>query len=206
MITGDDVLAAAAACREFLEDSVGADWSAPVPGLDFTVRSVTSHAVNCVLWYAVDLWGGTGGDSAFDLKMLEDAANADILVSMRSAARVCAASVNAAPADVRGFHPAGSADASGFAAMACDELLVHTHDAALGLGRRFSPDPELAGRVLARLFPWHEQGDDPWPTLLWANDRVGLPGRPDQAGWMWRCAPPADWDGRTPELARNRGR
>lgn len=201
MITGNDVLAAAAACRAFLEESVGADWTAPVPGLDFSVGSVTSHAANGVLWYAVDMWGGPGDDSAFDLKVRRDAANAAILLTMESAARVCAASVDAAPAGIRGFHPDGPADPSGFAAMACDELLVHTHDAARGLGRRFSPDPGLAARVLARLFPWHDPGDDPWQTLLWANNRVDLPGRQDQDGWAWHPAPLEDWDGKPPALS-----
>jgi hypothetical protein len=143
LINGSDVLAAAAACHGFLESVAGADWSAAVPGLNFTV-----------------------------------------------------ASVDAAPPGIRGFHPAGAADPSGFAAMACDELLVHTNDAARGLGLRFTPDPELAGRVLARLFPWHDPGDDAWQTLLWANGRIDLPGHPNQANWAWHCAPLADWNGR----------
>jgi hypothetical protein len=94
----------------------------------------------------------------------------------------------------------GAADAAGFAAMACDELLIHTDDAARGLGLRFAPDPALAGRVLARLFPWHQPGDDPWRALLWANGRIDWPGRPSQAGWIWHCAPLEDWDGRPPVL------
>jgi hypothetical protein len=196
LISGSDILAAAAACHGFLEPAVGADWSAAVPGLDFTVASVVAHAANGPLWYALDLWGGPGDDAAFDLRVRTDAANAALLVSLRSAAQACAASVDAAPAGIRGFHPAGAADPSGFAAMACDELLVHTDDAARGLGLRFTPDPGLAGRVLARLFPWHDPGDDAWQTLLWANGRIDLPGRANQADWTWHCAPLADWNGR----------
>jgi uncharacterized protein (TIGR03083 family) len=196
MVTGDDVLAAAATCHDFLQKAAGADWGVPVPGLDFTVTSVVAHAANGPLWYALDLWSGPSDDTAFDLKVRLDASSAALLASLRSAARVCAASVDAAPAETRGFHPAGAADPSGFAAMACDELLVHTDDAARGLGLRFSPDPDLAGRVLGRLFPWHDPGDDPWRTLLWANDRVDLPGLPSQKGWTWHCAPLADWDGK----------
>jgi hypothetical protein len=198
MINGDDILAAAAACHSCLEPAAGADWSAPVPGLDFTVASVTAHAANGPLWYAFDLWSGTGDDAAFDLKVRPGAANAALLVSLRSAAQVCAASVDAAPGGTRGYHPAGAADPSGFAAMACDELLIHTDDAARGLRLRFAPDPGLAGRVLARLFPWHAPGDDAWQTLLWANGRIGLPGRASQTGWRWHCAPLADWDGQPP--------
>jgi uncharacterized protein (TIGR03083 family) len=195
MITGRDVLAAGEACHHFLRESADADWSAPVPGLDFTVTSVVAHAANGPLWYAVDVWGGPSDDAAFDLRMQRDPSNAALLVSLRSAVRVCAASVDAAPPETRGFHPEGAPDPSGFAAMACDELLIHTDDAARGLGLHFSPDHGLAGRVLGRLFPWHEPGDDPWPTLLWANGRIDLPGQPSQKGWIWHCTPLSDWDG-----------
>jgi uncharacterized protein (TIGR03083 family) len=198
MINGDDVLAAMAACHGFLVAAVDEDWTVPVPDLDFTVASVVAHAANGPLWYALDLWGGPADDAAFDLKVRPDAANSALIVSLSSAARVCAASVDAAPPDTRGFHPFGAADPAGFAAMACDELLVHTDDAARGLGLRFVPDPGLAGRVLARLFPWHDPDGDPWQTLLWANGRISLPGRPSQTGWIWHCAPLADWDGRVP--------
>jgi uncharacterized protein (TIGR03083 family) len=196
MVTGDNVLAAAGTCHDFLQQTADADWGVPVPELDFTVTSVVAHAANGPLWYALDLWSGPSDDAAFDLNVRRDASNAALLISLRSAARVCAASVDAAPAETRGFHPAGAADPSGFAAMACDELLVHTDDAARGLGLRFSPDPDVTERVLRRLFPWHDPGDDPWQTLLWANDRVDLPGRPSQKGWTWHCAPLADWDGK----------
>src|ERR1700691_1595944 len=156
MMTGDDVLAAEAECCRFLLQHVEADWSGAVPGLDHTVASVVAHAANGPLWYALDLWGGPGDDAAFDLKVRTDAANAALVVSLSSAARVCAASVDAAPAGIRGFHPAGAPDAAGFAAMACDELLIHTDDAARGLGLRFAPDPALAGKGLARLFSLHQ--------------------------------------------------
>jgi hypothetical protein len=134
MVTGDDVLAAAGTCHDFLQEAADADWGVPVPGLDFTVRSVVAHAANGPLWYALDLWSGPSNDAAFDLKVQPDAPNTALLASLRGAARVCAASIDAAPAKTRGFHPAGAADPSGFAAMACDELLVHTDDAGRGGG------------------------------------------------------------------------
>jgi hypothetical protein len=200
MVDGDDILAAAAACCDLLGPAVGADWSAAVPGLDFTVAEVVAHAANGPLWYAVDLWSGTGDDTAFDLVVGRDASNAALLFSLRVAARICAVSVDAAPGSLRGFHPAGAADPSGFAAMACDELLIHTDDAARGLGLRFAPDQGLAGRVLARLFPWHDPDSDPWQTLRGANGRIERPGQPSQQGWQWHCAPLADWGGQAPPL------
>lgn len=197
---GADVLQAADSCRGLLAPAVEACWDVSVPGLEMTVAQVVAHAANGPLWYALDLWSGPSDDAAFEVTVRADAPSAALLLSLSNAARVCAASLDTASPDTRGFHPAGSPDPSGFAAMACDELLVHTDDAARGLGLAFHPDAGLAARVLARLFPWHRAGDDPWRTLLWANGRLDLPGQPNQAGWRWHCAPLAEWDGIPPTL------
>jgi uncharacterized protein (TIGR03083 family) len=195
---GSDVRAATAAAVTFLEPLAGQDWSAPVPGLDFTVASAVAHLANAALWYAIDYTTGPE-DAAFDVTVRPDAEPATLLLSVRAAATLCATMLDMLPGTQRGFHPMGTADASGFAAMACDEILVHTRDAATGLGAEFVPGAELAGRVLARLFPWYEPVPDPWTALLHANGRIGLPGRPHQdKRWRWHCAPLADWDGTVP--------
>jgi uncharacterized protein (TIGR03083 family) len=199
---GRDVLVAAELCRDLLTPVLTDDWSASVPGLDFTVASVIAHAATSTTWYALDLWSGPD-DAAFTLDVRADAANTELATSLLAAAHVCAAAVDAAPPTQRGFHPFGPADPAGFAAMACDELLVHGDDAARGLGTRLEPDRDLAARVLARLFPWHQSDGDPWRTLLWANGRIDVAGRPFQHRWKWRSEPLADWDGAAPaELAR----
>lgn len=92
----------------------------------------------------------------------------------------------------------GAADPSGFAAMACDEILIHTDDAARGLGLVFRPPTDLAERVLHRLFPWVTDVDDPWEGLRWANGRIALGGRERLSGWTWHCAPLDEWDGTSP--------
>ena len=195
---GSDVLAAAATCDRLFGPLADRDWSVPVPGLEFTVASALAHATAGVLWYSVDIWAPVD-DAAFEIGSRGDAPPAVILTSLRGAARTCAAAIDAAPPGTRGYHPAGSPDPSGFAAMACDELLVHGDDAARGLGTRLDLDAALAGRVLARLFPWHPAGTDPWQTLLWANGRLDLPGAVSQRGrWRWHCAPLDEWDGRPP--------
>jgi hypothetical protein len=197
---GNDVLAAVRTCRDALEPALDRDWSVAVPDLEFSVASVLAHAATATTWYALDVWSGPGEDAAFETNVRADADNRKILTSLGAAAHVCAAAVDAAPATVRGFHPFGPADPDGFAAMACDELLVHGDDAARGLGTSLAPDSALAARVLARLFPWHESDGDPWRTLLWANGRVELAGRPFQRKWKWRSEPLATWDGRAPQL------
>ncbi len=198
-MTGDDVLAAADLVGAALEPALAADWSVPVPGLEFTVAGVVAHAANAALWYSVDLWSGRT-DAAFEVKVRADASNEALLTSVRAGSHLLAAGLDAAPADTRGFHPFGSPDPAGFAAMACDELLVHGDDAARGLGVAFGPEPRLASGVMARHFPWHAlgPGDDAWQVLLWANGRIDLEGRPRQARWRWHCAPLTEWDGAVP--------
>lgn len=83
----------------------------------------------------------------------------------------------------------GAPDPSGFAAMACAELLVHTDDALRGLSTRLDAPPALAAAVLSRLFPDVEPDPDPWQTLLWAHERPSTLTRPREPGWRWHAAP-----------------
>lgn len=169
-----------------------------MPDLDFTVSSVVAHASLVTLWYSLDGWGGREDAAAFELSVREGAAPSVVLGGLKQAAMVCAAGVDVAPPGLRGFHPAGAPDPSGFAAMACDEMLVHTDDALRGLGSRLDPPGGLAADVLARLFPWHEAGADPWSTLLWANGRPTDLDRPPVGKWQWHCAPLSEWSGMAP--------
>ncbi len=198
-MTGDDILAAAERCRQVLEPALEQDWSAPVPGLDFTVATVVAHMATGNLWYSVDLWSGAE-NAAFDVKVLTEEPNERLLVSLLASSRALAAVVDAAPPATRGFHPFGSPDPAGFAAMACDELLVHGTDAATALGVAFDADRDRAAQILARLYPWHEVGttEDPWDVLLWANGRKDLPDRPFQERWRWHSRPLSEWDGSGP--------
>jgi uncharacterized protein (TIGR03083 family) len=194
-VTGSDVLRAAELVEEILEADQADDWNVAVPDLDFTVASVVAHVASGLLWYSVDLWSGRA-DAAFDVAVRADAPKDSLVTSMTAAARALAAGIDAAPPDTRGFHPFGSPDPDGFAAMACDELLVHGDDAARGLGAVFAPDRRLAESVLARLFPWHAvNDDDAWDVLLWANGRLELPGREPQRRWRWHTPPLREWDG-----------
>ena len=120
----------------------------------------------------------------------------ELLLSVEVTAAILEHVIQASPASTRAFHPAGMADPSGFAAMGCDEILIHTADIAAGFGTDFRPPEDLCGRVLARLFPWAPTDVGPWESLLWANGRIALPGlgRQDE-NWSWHCAPLSEWDG-----------
>jgi hypothetical protein len=94
----------------------------------------------------------------------------------------------AGPAD-RGWHSHGVADAAGFAAIGCAEVLVHGTDVADALGLSWSPPGDVAAAVLARLFPEVTDVPDPMAGLLWATGRLALPGRPRRTSWTYGMTP-----------------
>lgn len=185
-------------CVAALRPRLGDDWASPVPGLDFTVSSVLAHASLGPLWYSLDAWAGSTDSAKFQVSVAADAPPEALVAGLVQAGMACAGSLDAAPAGLRGFHPHGSPDPSGFAAMACAELLIHTDDALRGLGTRLDAPRPLAAAVLTRLFPWHTPDEDPWLTLLWAHDRPTDLDRPPAGGWRWHPAPPAEWTGVIP--------
>ncbi|GLY67025.1 maleylpyruvate isomerase N-terminal domain-containing protein [Amycolatopsis taiwanensis] len=188
----------AQACTAFLSEHLDADWTARVEVMGMTVAEVVAHIGNCLTWYAHDLAAGPAELSTLELEVKADSPLRDLVATLATGARVLGAVVATTRETERGWHPFGLADPSGFAAMGCDELLVHTADAATGLGTSFEPDSELAAATLHRLFPWAPTDVDAWNALLWANGRIELPGRPRLARWRWHCAPLSEWDGVPP--------
>ena len=182
-------------CADFLRTVTDADWTVEVPELDMTVAGVVGHAAEGCLWYAIDLSAAGKDLQLVEHRVNTDGPNDEVIDTLQTYAHVTAAVIDASPDTARGFHPMGAADPSGFAAMACDELLIHTDDAARGLGLVFRPPDDLAGAVLERLFPWVTPGNDVWEHLKWANGRIALGARERLTDWAWHCAPLAEWDG-----------
>jgi hypothetical protein len=195
-VTGDELRAAASTIRELFAQVP--DGSAAVPLLGTDVTGVAAHITSCLTWYAADLVAGPVEVTAFDLVRRPDADLTEVLAQLRAAAEVLARVVDAADPAERGAHDWGLADASGFAAMGCAEMLLHTGDVAEGRGLRWTPPAPLAAATRARLFPWAPAEADPWTALLWATGRGDLPGREPVTSWRWHCAPLSEWDGTQP--------
>jgi len=195
-MTGDDLRAAGAAVQELFARVP--DGAVPVPTLGTDAVGVAAHITSCLTWYATDLVAGADEATAFELVRQPDASLAEVLTQLRAATEVLARVVDAAPPTERGFHPWGSADASGFAGMGCAELLLHAGDLADDQGLAWTPPPGLAAATRARLFRWAPDDADPWTSLLWATGRGELPGRDPVTTWRWHCAPLDEWDGTQP--------
>ena len=197
---GGDLRAVAASVLPQLRACLGADWSAKPEGLDWTCHQLGDHLSAVMLSYAVHAAARTERELPLVGRRLGADDPAAYLDLSEAAAEVLAATVDAMGEGDRAWHPAGIADASGFAAMACDELLIHGSEMVQALGGAFHPPEDLAGEVLRRLFPWAPTEAEPWSALLWANGRLDLPERAAQgAAWVWHCAPLEEWDGSIPE-------
>ena len=194
-MTGEELRRAAAATREVFD---GADPAMPVPVVRTDVAGVAAHLMSVLVWYAQDLAAGPAETGAFELTPRPDAGLPERLRQLDAAATVLARTVDGAGPDERGWHDWGVADASGFAAMGCAELLVHAGDVAEARGLPWTPPADLADAVLARLFPWAPADGDPAAVLRWATGRAALPGRELVTSWRWHCAPLQEWDGARP--------
>ena len=187
-------------CSELLLSAAGDDWTRQIPEMDWNVSQAVAHVTSALIWYSMDLRSGSIELSTLDLSVKVEATPKDLIATLQSAAFVFASTLDLTGLDVIGWHPWGNADVSGFRAMGCDEILLHTHDAARGLGIEFNPSPELATSTLERLFPWAPPGGDPWLTLKWANGRADLADRRRPSKWRWHSAPLSDWDGVDPSV------
>jgi uncharacterized protein (TIGR03083 family) len=196
---GDDVRLAAFASSKYLRNVAEHDWSRPIPELDWSVFDAVAHMIAGTIWYPIDLSAGGARLQTLDIRALESSSHADLILTLESGAAVLAHTIDGSPDDVRGYHPYGRADPSGYAAMGCDEILVHTDDVSRAFGASFVPDDALCERVLRRLFPWAPGDTDAWDTLRWANGRAPLGNHPRLGpNWYWHCAPLEEWDGTGP--------
>jgi len=146
----EHVLESARVLRAAFTPHLHRDWSVRAGDLTWSCQETLVHAAD--VWYSVEL-----ASQCHDWLPPLLTWRAGLTTEEGLAA-------HDAPPEARGYHGQPT-DAEGFAAMHCDEVLVHGYDIALGLGVVFVPPPDLARRVRDRLFPWTPAGA-PWTTLL----------------------------------------
>lgn len=196
----DDLRRAAALSREALMRLSEADWSRPAHGLEWSCLKTLQHLASCLDWYGMLL--ATPSREPFRMRFLPqpeysaDYSLALLLDMLERRASVLAVIAAASDASARGFHVWGYPDATGYVAIGCAEILLHTDDIVRGHEQTFQPPDDLCRGVTARLFPWAPTEADPWSTLRWAVGRESLPGYADApANWAWHASPLAEWDG-----------
>lgn len=185
--------------RQELERIGTGDLAVRAGPVEWSCWTTLDHVADCQLGYALQIASGCrtdylrvhGGDHADDfVHFIPELGIPGVTEALPAFAELLCSQALAAPEDVRGFHPYGESDPTGFAAMGAVEMLLHGHDVFTGLGRQCDLPAEPASTVLDRLFPNLEPHQDgPGPTLLWATGRVDLPGRERVTKWRWAGSP-----------------
>jgi len=198
MEVAGDLRRAASYLQKALTPAISDDgWALTADTVEWTCRDTLDHVANALCGYTTSLANGLSERRRHHPRNGDPSASpGDLLEVVAAFAGVLAAVAEAAPTSRRAYHPAGMADRDGFVAMGCDEILLHGHDIAARIGIDFRPPAEVAGRVLARLFPWAPADVDSWTALLWSNGRIGVDGRERLgADWWWHCDPLGEWTG-----------
>jgi uncharacterized protein (TIGR03083 family) len=201
VIAAGDVVATRDLVLGFLSPLALRDWSSPVPDLDWNCEMTLRHMISGESFYAAHLATRTPRRLHVS-RDVSAALSIDALLDiLRAQVSVLAAVIRDAPDDARSWHASGLTGPDGYAAMSCDELLVHTWDIGRGLEASFALPEELCTRLVARLFPmWTPIAGDARDAFLWCNGRVALPDRPRQGGdWGWWSAPLEEFDGTDPD-------
>jgi hypothetical protein len=140
-------------CEAALRAATAEDWDQRAGQLDWSVRATVAHMVDVLGFYALHLASGSPVRLRVDIRPHDGATSSEMLDTLHAAAWLLGLIVGVSPGQVRAWHLFGPSDPPGFAAMACDELLIHTYDVMAGLGRQFAASEALVWPILHRLFP-----------------------------------------------------
>ena len=195
-----DLTAAGGLVVQHLRAVEDCDWTGKVQTLEWTCWQAADHLASVLLSYATRVAGRATDSSPMARASDPELSGRELVDLIESSVRLLGLALIDLPDGARIFHPAGMADRQGYAAMGCDELLVHGVEIAAAMSDPFRPPDELARRIATRLFPWSPPGFAGWDTLWWANDRSDLGSHPAPGPeWVWHSRPLDEWDGTVPE-------
>jgi hypothetical protein len=203
LVTAADVTLAVRFAVGALGRAPAEAWGNQAGALEWDCWETVEHIADGLFAYATQLTPATpeggyvpiamtstrpgGAESAIHVDRENGAAG--LLQAVEACGALLVAMVTTTSPGTRAWHPQGTSDPEGFAAMGVTEILVHGHDAAQGLGVPWEPPADLCARVLSRLFPDAPADALPWAVLLWATGRADLPGRPRLGEWRWYSEP-----------------
>jgi hypothetical protein len=202
-VTAADVTLAVRLAAAALGRPPAEAWASQAGPLVWDCWETAEHIADTLFAYATQLTPATpeggyvpiamtrtrpgGAESAIHVD--RDGGTAGLMQVLEACGALLVAMVTTTSPETRAWHPYGTSDPEGFAAMGVAETLVHGYDAAEGLGVPWEPPADLCARVLSRLFPAAPADALPWAALLWSTGRAALPGRPRLDEWRWHSAP-----------------
>lgn len=202
-VTAADVTRAVGFAVAALGRAPAEAWGHQAGSLEWDCWETVEHIADDLFAYATQLTPATpaggyvpiamtstrpgGAESAIHVD--REKGTAGLLQAVEACGALLVAMVTTTSPGTRAWHPYGTSDPEGFAAMGAAETLVHGHDAAQGLGVPWEPPADLCARVLNRLFPGAPADALPWAALLWATGRADLPDRPRLGEWRWYSEP-----------------
>jgi hypothetical protein len=202
-VTAADVTLAARFAVTALGHAPAQAWGNQAGSLEWDCWETVEHIADGLFAYATQLTPATPEGSYVPIAMTStrpDGARSAIhvdrengptglLQAVEACGALLVAMITTSSPGTRAWHPQGTSDPEGFAAMGVTETVIHGHDAAQGLSVPFEPPADLCARVLSRLFPDAPTDALPWPALLWSTGRADLPGRSLLGEWRWHSEP-----------------
>ena len=202
-VTATDVTLAIRLTVEAFGRAPAGAWGNRAGSLEWDCWETVEHIADSLFAYATQLTPATpeggyvpiamtsarpgGAESA--IHVAREQGPVSLLQAVEACGALLVAMVTTVPSSTRAWHPHGTSDPEGFAAMGVAEVLVHGHDVAQGLGVPWEPPAGLCARVLNRLFPGAPADALPWAVLLWATGRADLADRPRLSEWRWYSEP-----------------
>ena len=189
-VTATQIRAATAEMQRALGAGADADWGVRAGDVDWTCRETGAHIADDLFSYASQVIAQPArGYLPIEASVEARATPSELLESIVMCGDLLGLAVSSASPDARSYHPCGTSDPEGFAAMGVVEVLVHAHDIARGLDLAWSPPDDLCRRVLDRLFPDAPTGP-PAAVLLWCTGRAPLGSLPRRTSWRWDSSVP----------------
>jgi len=173
------------AMRSALTPALDQTWEVPAGDVEWSCRATAAHIADDLFSYASQVIAQPErGYLPIEAVIDPRASNAEILAAVGMCGRLLSNAVDSATPDARAWHPYGTSDPDGFAAMGVVEVLVHAYDIAKGLELDWSPPSTLCAPALRRLFPEAPEGDAS-EVLLHLTGRQAWAGTEKLTGWSW---------------------
>ena len=185
------------AMRSALTPALDQTWEVPAGDVAWSRRATAAHVADDLFSYASQVIAQPErGYLPIEAVIDPRASNAEILRAVEMCGRLLSKAVESAAPDVRAWHPYGTCDPDGFAAMGIVEVLVHAYDIAKGLELDWRPPSTLCAPALRRLFPEAPEGD-PSEVLLHLTGRQAWAGTERLTDWSWDSSVSSDSGAKT---------